>query len=93
LFDSDDILLIINNNNEVTNYFDILNVPVGFGENQLESTENTNNLPTKNQLNNVSIQSRYKYEPKLIKNKLSKLNWKEAYFCLETQFLLFELTK
>jgi len=60
LFDSDDIPLIINNNNEVTNYFDILNLPISFGENQLDSTENTNNLPTENQPNNVSLQSCYK---------------------------------
>jgi hypothetical protein len=60
LFDSDDIPLIINNKNEVPNDFDILNLPVDFGANQLDSTDTTINLTNENQPNNVSIQSRSK---------------------------------
>ncbi|XP_060853370.1 uncharacterized protein LOC132931333 isoform X2 [Rhopalosiphum padi] len=86
LFDNDEIPLIINNDNEVTNDLDILNLPVDFGETQLDFTErseSTYNLPTENQPNNVTIQSRSKDEQKLLKNKLSKLNWKEPNFCPE----------
>lgn len=62
MFDNDDIPLIINNDNEVTNDSDTLNLPVDLGEIQLDFTENTYNLPTENQPNNVSIQSRSKDE-------------------------------
>jgi len=65
LFDNDGIPLIINNDNDVTNDFDILNLPVDFGETRLDFTENTYNLPTENQPNNVSIQSRSKDKQKL----------------------------
>lgn len=62
MFDNDDIYLIINNDNEVTNDFDIFNLSVDFGETQLDFTENTYNLPSENQPNNVSIQIRSKDE-------------------------------